>query len=225
MQGPIGPTGFSGAAGQNGADSTVAGPAGKDSTVPGPKGADSTVPGPKGADSTVPGPKGADSTVPGPKGADSTVPGPKGADSTVPGPKGADSTVPGPKGADSTVPGPKGADGLNSTLGAYFVNLGVGTFPIYSSMSDFSSFGLNLYIKGEKDSFIIMPYYALFIFSEINQGGKSLSMGNLSNNIEYFNISSLFRVKSCTLYKWNQGTGSYDIVNTVNNTNPEKTWN
>jgi hypothetical protein len=92
-------------------------------------------------------------------------------------------------------------------------------------MSDFSSFGMNLYIKGEKDSFIIMPYYALFIFSEINQGGKSLSMGNLSNDIEYFNISSLFRVKSCTLYKWNQGTGSYDMVNTVNNTNPEKIWN
>jgi hypothetical protein len=77
------------------------------------------------------------------------------------GPKGADSTVPGPKGEDglnSTVPGPKGEDGLNSTLAGYFVNQGVGTFPIYGSMNDFSSFGLNLYIKGEKDSFIIMPY-------------------------------------------------------------------
>jgi hypothetical protein len=92
-------------------------------------------------------------------------------------------------------------------------------------MSDFSSFGLNLYIKGEKDSFIIMPYYALFIFSEINQGGKYSSMGNLSNNIEYYNISPLFRVKSCTLYKYNQDLQQYELVNTVNNTNPEKTWN
>jgi hypothetical protein len=92
-------------------------------------------------------------------------------------------------------------------------------------MGDFSSFGLDLYIKGEKDSFIIMPYYALFVFSEINEGGKFLSMGNLSNDIEYYNISPLFRVKSCTLYKYNQDTQAYELVNTVSNTNPEKTWN
>ena len=122
-----GERGFTGAAGQDGADSTVPGPAGADgndgadSTVPGPAGAD----GNDGADSTVPGPAGAD----GNDGADSTVPGPAGADgndgadSTVPGPAGADgndgadSTVPGPAGADgndgadSTVPGPAGADG------------------------------------------------------------------------------------------------------------------
>jgi hypothetical protein len=120
--------------------------------------------------------------------------------------------------------GPAGKDGLNSTLWAYFVNLGVGTFPIYGTMGDFFSFGLDLYIKGEKDSFIIMPYYALFVFSEINEGGKFLSMGNLSNDIEYYNISPLFRVKSCTLYKYNQTTQAYERVNTVNNTNPEKTW-
>jgi hypothetical protein len=47
-------------------------------------------------------------------------------------------------------------------------------------------------------------------------------MGNLSNNIEYFNISPLFRVKSCTLYKYNQDTQAYELVNTINNTNPEK---
>jgi hypothetical protein len=111
------------------------------------------------------------------------------------------------------------------SLGAYYVNIGVGTFPIYGSMNDFSLFGLNLYIKGEKDSFIIMPYYSLFIFSEINQGGKYSSMVNLSNNIEYYNISPLFRVKSCTLYKYNQDTQAYELVNTVNNINPEITWN
>jgi hypothetical protein len=92
--------------------------------------------------------------------------------------------------------GDTGKDAINSTLGAYFVNLGVGSFPIYGSMSDFSSFGLSLYIKGEKDSFIIMPYYALFIFSEIDQGSKYLSMGNLSNNIEYYNISPFKTVNS-----------------------------
>jgi hypothetical protein len=80
------------------------------------------------------------------------------------------------------------------------VNLGVGSFPIFASMDDFSSFGLNLSIKGDRDSFVIMPYYSLFVFSEINQGGKHLSMENLSNDIEYFNISSSYRVKSCTLY-------------------------
>jgi hypothetical protein len=212
-----------GPAGKDGLDSTVAGPAGKDgldSTVAGPAGRD-------GADSTVAGPAGRD-------GADSTVAGPAGrdgADSTVAGPAGrdgADSTVAGPAGrdgADSTVAGPAGKDGINSTLGAYFINIGVGTFPIYGSMRDFSLFGLDLYIKGDRDSFIIMPYYALFIFSEINQGGRFLSMGNLSNNIEYFNISPLFRVKSCTLYKWNQDTQAYELVNTVNNTNPEQSWN
>jgi hypothetical protein len=83
-------------------------------------------------------------------------------------------------------------------------NIGVGTFPIYGSMTDFSSFGLSLYTKGDRDSFIIMPYYALFLFSEIYRGGKYTSMGNLSNNIEYYNISPLFRVKSCTLYKYNK---------------------
>jgi hypothetical protein len=118
--------------------------------------------------------------------------------------------------------GTNGKDGLNSTLGAYFVNLGVGTFPIYGTMGDFSSFGLDLYIKGDRDSFIIMPNYLLYIFSEINEGGRYLAMGNRSNDIKYFNISSQFRVKSCTLYQWN-GT-EYVLVNTVNSTNPEQMW-
>jgi hypothetical protein len=102
------------------------------------------------------------------------------------------------------------------------VNLGVGTFPIYGTMGDFSSFGLDLHIKGDRDSFIIMPNYLLFIFSEINEGGRYLAMGNRSNDIKYFNISSQFRVKSCTLYQWN-GT-EYVLVNTVNSTNAEQTW-
>jgi hypothetical protein len=113
----------------------------------------------------------------------------------------------------------------NLTLGSYFINIGFGTFPIYGSISDFSLLGLSSTIRGDRDSFIIMPYYALFVFSEINQSGKYLSMGNLSNNIEYFNISPLFRVKSCTLYKWNFNIRIYEGVSTVNNINPEKTWN
>jgi hypothetical protein len=67
-----------------------------------------------------------------------------------------------------------------------------------------------------------MPNYLLYIFSEINEGGRYLAMGNRSNDIKYFNISPLFRVKSCTLYQWN-GT-EYVLVNTVNSTNPEQTW-
>jgi hypothetical protein len=60
--------------------------------------------------------------------------------------------------------GDRGKDGLNSTLGAYFVNIGFGTFPIYGTMGDVSLFSLSLYIKGERDGFIIMPtiFYSYF---------------------------------------------------------------
>jgi hypothetical protein len=108
------------------------------------------------------------------------------------------------------------------SLGAYYINNGVGTYPIYGSISDFSSLNMELYIQTDRDSFMILPNYALYLFSEINQTGSYLPIGNRTTNIQYYNISKTARVKSCTLYKWN-GT-AYIQVSTVNSTNPEQTW-
>jgi hypothetical protein len=122
--------------------------------------------------------------------------------------------------------GQDGKDGINSTLGAYFINSGVGTFPIYGSMKRFSDYGLELFIKSENDSFMIMPFFSLIIYSEINNSGRNLTMTNSNiNGIEFFKINSSFRTKSCSLFKYNFNTQQYETVNTINYLNPEKTWN
>jgi hypothetical protein len=92
-----------------------------------------------------------------------------------------------------------------ASVGAYFQNPGVSTFPIFSRINDFSAFEMDLFIKGDHDSIILLPSYAIFLFSEKNQGGKFLSIGNRTINVEYYPISSAYRVKSCVLYK-------YDLV-------------
>jgi ribosomal protein S11 len=117
---------------------------------------------------------------------------------------------------------------IQPTLGAYFINIGVGSFPIYGSISNFADLGMDLFIKSEVDSFCIMPEYAIFAFSEINEKGSYLSMGNTSKtDIEYYNlngINGLIRVKSIVLYKLDD-TQSYKRVNTKINKNPDKLWN
>ena len=82
---------------------------------------------------------------------------------------------------------------------------------------------MELFIKTDRDSFMILPNYALRLFSEINENGSYLQIGNRTTNIQYYNISKTARVKSCVLYKWDGAV--YVRVNTVNNTNPEQMWN
>jgi hypothetical protein len=136
------------------------------------------------------------------------------------------------------VDGIDGKDGLNSTLAGYFLNNGVGAFPIYASMNNFADYGMNLFIKSENDGFLIMPSYQLVIYSEINKTGKNITLSNPPSivissgsssgsydKIQYFKISDLFRAKSCELKKYNINSREFETVNTENITNPEKTWN
>jgi hypothetical protein len=141
------------------------------------------------------------------------------------GPQG-DSIV-GPQGVKGDT-GAQGASGVGGSAlpGAYFLNPGVSTFPIFARINDFSALEMDLFIKGDHDSIILLPTYALFIFSEINQGGKSLSMGNRTDNIEYYPISNAYRVKSCVLYKYDLELDGYaEVVSISNVQKTTQTWN
>ena len=84
-------------------------------------------------------------------------------------------------------------------------------------MRNFGDFGLDLYIKGERDSFIVLPKYSLTVYSSV---GTYVNMENMSNSIEYFNINnSTFRANRCVLYYYNESQQKFIEVSTVNHTN------
>jgi hypothetical protein len=114
----------------------------------------------------------------------------------------------------------------SASAGAYFMIPGVSTFPIFSRINDFSALEMYPYIQSDHDSIILLPSYSLFIFSEINQTGKYLSMGNLTANVEYYPISNAYRIKSCILYRYDSVNQTYSEILTVSNVQkPSLTWN
>jgi hypothetical protein len=114
----------------------------------------------------------------------------------------------------------------SASPGAYFMIPGVSTFPIFSRINDISAIEMYPYIQSDHDSIILLPSYALFIFSEINQGGKYLSMGNLTTNVEYYPISNAYRIKSCVLYRYDSVNQMYAEVASISNVQKTtQTWN
>jgi hypothetical protein len=114
----------------------------------------------------------------------------------------------------------------SASPGAYFQIPGVSTIPIFSRINDFSAIEIFPYIQSDHDSIILLPSYSLFIFSEINQTGKYLSMGNLTTNVEYYPISNAYRIKSCVLYRYDSVNSAYAEVLSVSNVQKTtQAWN
>jgi hypothetical protein len=91
--------------------------------------------------------------------------------------------------------GLNGKDGINSTLGAYILNRGVGAFPIYGSIDNFEALGMNRYRRSEKESFLVLPRYRLILYSADN---KFIQLTNSSFvDMQYFNIDSITQTTSC----------------------------
>jgi hypothetical protein len=122
---------------------------------------------------------------------------------------------------DTGIQGIQGKDGLNSTLGGYILNRGVGAFPIYGSIDNFESLGMNRYIKGEKESFVVLPRYRLILYSADN---KFIQLTNSSFvDIQYFNIDTITQTTSCKLLKQDENN-NFIPVTTTSNINDTQFW-
>jgi hypothetical protein len=86
---------------------------------------------------------------------------------------------------------------LDNTLGAYLLNCGVGAFPIYTSIDNFEALGMNRYIKGEEESFLILPRYQLILYSTNNKFNKLTKSSFV--NMEYFNLDVSTQTASCRI--------------------------
>jgi hypothetical protein len=107
------------------------------------------------------------------------------------------------------------------SLGAYLLNRGVGAFPIYASIDNFEALGMDRYIKGEKESFLVLPRYQLIIYSTNN---KFIKLTNSSFvNMEYLNIDVSTQTASCRLFKQDENN-NFIAINTTNNTNNTQLW-
>jgi hypothetical protein len=114
----------------------------------------------------------------------------------------------------------------SASPGAYFMIPGVSSFPIFARINDLSALEMYPYIQSDHDSIILLPSYALFIFSEVSQGGKYLSMGNLTGNVEFYPISNAYRIKSCVLYRYDSVNQAYAEVLSVSNVQKtSQAWN
>jgi hypothetical protein len=114
----------------------------------------------------------------------------------------------------------------SASPGAYFQIPGVSTFPIFSRINDFSALEMYPYITSNHDSIVLLSGYSIFIFSEVNQTGRYLSMGNLTGNVEYYPISNAYRIKSCVLYRYDTTLEAYAEVLSVSNVQKTtQTWN
>ena len=103
----------------------------------------------------------------------------------------------------STYPGPPVVyNSINPlTPGAFLINGGVssggGSYPIYCSINDYSAWGMN----DIDDSYIVMPGFTLFVFTDISYHGSFIILDN-SYGINILNqaTTNLNQGSSCKLY-------------------------
>jgi hypothetical protein len=80
---------------------------------------------------------------------------------------------------------------------------------------------MDRYIKGEKESFLVLPRYQLILYSTNN---KFIKLTNSSFvNMEYFNLDVSTQTASCRLFKQDE-INSFIAVDTTNNTNTTQLW-
>jgi hypothetical protein len=144
-----------------------------------------------------------------------------------PGSNGLDGS-PGSNGLDGS-PGSNGSNGLDGSNGSNGIDgkdgldntLGVGALPIYPSIDNFEALGINRYIKGEKESFLILPKYQIILYSA---NKKFIKLKNSSFvNMEYFNLDVSTKTASCRLFKQDENSNLI-IIDTINHTNDTQLW-
>jgi hypothetical protein len=97
----------------------------------------------------------------------------------------------------------------------------VGAFPIYASIDNFEALGMERYVKGEKESFLVLPRYRLILYSADN---KFIQLTNSSFvNMEYFNLDVSTQTASCRLFRQDENN-NFIVINTTNNTNNTQIW-
>jgi hypothetical protein len=80
---------------------------------------------------------------------------------------------------------------------------------------------MDRYIKGEKESFLVLPRYQLILYSSNN---KFIKLTNSSFvNMEYFNLDVSTQTASCRLFKQDENN-SFIPIDATNNTNTTQFW-
>jgi hypothetical protein len=87
-----------------------------------------------------------------------------------------------------------------ATPGAYLfngVNPGYGSFPIFSSITNYITFGMN----DIDDNYLVMPGYKIIVYVNDNYGGNSTTIDNTaSSSILFQATSNVNQGSSCKLY-------------------------
>ena len=68
------------------------------------------------------------------------------------------------------------------TPGAYMINSGGGSFPIFCSIPNYQTLGMTNGSSGCDNYYIIMPGYAIYVFTIANYGNGSLTFYKYNSN-------------------------------------------
>lgn len=84
-----------------------------------------------------------------------------------------------------------------ATPGAYLFNGNDGSFPIFSSITNYAAFGMN----DLDDNYLVMPGYKIIVYVNDNYGGNSTTIDNTaSSSILFQATSNVNQGSSCKLY-------------------------
>ena len=84
-----------------------------------------------------------------------------------------------------------------ATPGAYLFNSSYGSFPIFSSITNYATFGMN----DIDDFYLVMPGYKIIVYVNDNYGGNSTTIDNTaSSTIIILATSNVNQGSSCKLY-------------------------
>jgi hypothetical protein len=86
---------------------------------------------------------------------------------------------------------------IAKNIGAWLINTKVGSFPIYSSIPDYSIYGM----QNKDNKYIVLPGYKLNVFIESNSERVVFRMDNTTGLIpQIYNINDINSGKACKLY-------------------------
>jgi hypothetical protein len=85
--------------------------------------------------------------------------------------------------------------GIPTAPGAYLINAGGGSFPIFCSLSNLSAGGM----ADVDDYWLVMPNYSLNIYNDTNYSGTTQTI-NITSTIRYVASTNTNRASSVRLY-------------------------
>ena len=101
--------------------------------------------------------------------------------------------------------------------GAFLINRDNGSFPIFCSITSYTSWGMN----NIDNFYLIMPGYSLKVYKEGSYTSDSWTYDNSNSSVPiYWNDFSNDNCSSCRLYFGALGDNEI-IVNGISNTNPQ----